>query len=110
MKYIIKESQINNVVFWYLNSQDFVQTEVGLYSILFFNSESDGYAQIRYDKDDGWCGINRHLAVEISSYFSLGLYESAQVIINWVEDTLKVKVADSNILAVENFHLLKIPV
>ena len=91
MKYLIKESQINNVVFWYLDNQDFIQIEKNN-RIYFVNSESDKYAQIRYDKSDGWCNVNYDLIQEISSFFSLQESDSKEVIGMWVENTLQMKV------------------
>jgi len=70
MKYLITESQLDRVIFRYLNNQDFVQIENN--NIYFVNSEGDAIAQIKYDKNDGWCYINYKLIEEISSFFSLG--------------------------------------
>jgi len=94
MKYIIKESQINNVVFWYLDNQDFIKIERSR-NIYFVNSEGDEYAQIRLDKDDGWCFININLIREISSFFSLQPYDSKEVIGRWVDNTLRMKVTNT---------------
>ena len=91
MKYIIKESQINNVVFWYLDNQDFIQFNRGNY-IYFVNSDDDEYAQIRYNKSDGWCNIDIDLIKEISSFFSLQSSDSKEVIGRWVENTLQMRV------------------
>jgi len=94
MKYLIKESQINNVVFWYLDNQDFIQINKGN-KIYFVNSEGDEYAQIRYDKSDGWCFININLINEISSFFSLQRSDSEKIIGKWVENTLQMKVTNT---------------
>ena len=94
MKYIIKESQINNVVFWYLDNQDFIQIEKNN-KIYFVNSESDKYAQIRYDENSEVCFINLDLIKEISSFFSLQRSDSKEVIGRWVENTLQMKVTDT---------------
>ena len=94
MTYIIKESQINNVVFWYLDNQDFIKIERSR-NIYFVNSEGDEYAQIRYDKSDGWCFININLIREISSFFSLQPYDSKEVIGRWVDNTLRMKVTNT---------------
>ena len=91
MKYLITESQLDRVIFKYLDNQDFIQIEEGS-SIYFVNSESDEYAQIRYDEDSEVCFINIDLNKEISSFFSLGRDESQKVISRWVENTLKMKV------------------
>ena len=108
MKYIIKESQINNVVFWYLGNQDFIQIEKNN-KIYFVNSESDKYAQIRYDKSDGWCNVNYDLIQEISSFFSLQESDSKEVIGMWVENTLQMKVKGTNRFAFLLLPALRIP-
>ena len=91
MKYLITESQLDKVIFRYLDNQDFIQIERdnGIY---FVYSENDKYAQIRYDKDDGRCGVNYDLINEISSFFSLEPYDSKEVIGGWVKNTLQMKV------------------
>ena len=94
MNVLITESQLDRVIFKYLDNQDFIQIEIGD-SIKFVNSEGDEYAQIRYSKDDGWCYINYELIKEISSFFSLGEYESNKVIGKWVENTLQMEVTNT---------------
>ena len=91
MKFLITESQFDKVIFRYLNNQDFIQIEKNN-NIYFVNSEGDEYAQIRYNKSDGWCGVNYDLVNEISSFFSLQLSDSKEVIGRWVENTLQMKV------------------
>ena len=91
MKYIIKESQINNVVFWYLDNQDFIQIEKNN-KIYFVNSEGDEFAQIRYDEDDVECLIYIDLIKEISTFFSLQSSDSEEVIGRWVENTLQMRI------------------
>ena len=94
MKYIITESQIDKAVFKYLDNQDFIQIDKND-KIYFVNSEGDEYAQIRFDKDDGWCGIHIELIEEISAFFSLQEYDSEKVISRWVENTLQMKVTNT---------------
>ena len=91
MKYLITESKLEKVIFRYLDNQNFIQIEKNG-SIYFINSEGDEYGQIRYDKEDGWCGIYYKLIEDISSFFSLQEYDSKQVIGRWVENTLQVRV------------------
>jgi hypothetical protein len=91
MKYLITESKLNQVIFRYLDNQDFIQIKGGN-RIYFVNSEGDEYAQIRYDKKDGWCGIYYKLIYEISIFFSLEESDSKQVIGRWVENTLHMRV------------------
>ena len=54
MKYLITESQVDRFANIYLDNQDFIKINAPE-SIYFMNSKDDEYAQIRYDKDDGWC-------------------------------------------------------
>ena len=96
MKYLITESQLDRMIFKYLNNQDFIQIVKGN-RIYFVNSDDDKYAQIRYDEDDGWCFIHTNLVKEISSFFSLGLSGSEEVIGRWVENTLQMKVTNTAI-------------
>ena len=91
MKYLITESQFDKVIFRYLTNQDFIQIDDND-SIYFVNSEGDKYAQIRYDKSDGWCNIDIDLIKEISSFFSLQSSDSKEVIGRWVENTLQMRV------------------
>jgi hypothetical protein len=95
MKYLITESQREKVIFKYLDNQDFIQIEKKGDKIYFINSEGDEYAQIRYDKDDGWCGIYYELIKEISSFFSLEESDSEKVIGRWVENTLHMRVTNA---------------
>ena len=107
MKYLITDSQLNKIIFDYLNSQDFIQIEKGN-KIYFVNSENDKYAQIRFDKEDGWCFIDYDLIREISSFFSLRLYGSEQVIGRWVENTLQMKVTNTTLVTYADGLVLRI--
>ena len=93
MKYLIKESQFDKVIFKYLDNQDFVVMNEDEY-IYFLNSESDNYAQIKFDKYDSWCNISIAQIDEISSFFSMREYDSERVIVRWIEDTLQMKVTN----------------
>ena len=95
MKFILTESKMEQVVFNYLDNQDFIEVE-GDNNVYFINSIDNEYAQIGYDKDDGWCNITRDLLEEISSFFSLEYLDTKKLIGKWVENTLQMKV--SNIL------------
>ena len=88
------DKDLERVLFSYLDSQDFIQIEKNN-RIYFVNSEGDEFAQIRYDKSDGWCYINYKLVNEISSYFSLQRSDSEKVIGRWVENTLQMKVTNT---------------
>jgi len=108
MKYIITESKLNQVIFKYLDNQDFIQIEKND-SIYFINSEGDEYAQIRFNKKDGWFGIYYKLIEDISSFFSLQEYDSEQVIGRWVENTLQMKVTNTVVPRITFGHELRIP-
>ena len=94
MKYLITESQFDKVIFRYLNNQDFIKIEKNN-RIYFVNSEGDEFAQIRYDKEKGYCMLKQELVKEISSFFSLELSVSKEVIGRWLENTLQMKVTDT---------------
>ena len=85
------KSQIDKIVFKYLDNQGFVQfdTNDGIY---FVNSGDDEYVITKYDKDDGWCYIKYKLIEEISNFFSLQDFDSEEIISRWVENTLQMKV------------------
>lgn len=90
MKYLITESQFNNVVFKYLDNQDFVTMEYGTYEY-FLNSENDEYAQIKFSKSSRWCTIERKLMFEIASFFSLEYHEAMSLIARWVESKIGIE-------------------
>ena len=108
MKYLITESQFDKVVFKYLDNQDFIQIE-RKDKIYFVNSEGDEYAQIRFDKDDGWCMIYYELVNEISSFFSMEESDSKEVIGRWVENTLQMKTTNTADTVFYKQILLRIP-
>jgi len=102
------DKDFERVIFSYLDGQDFIQIERdnGIY---FVYSENDEYAQIRYDKDDGRCGVNYDLINEIFSFFSLERNDSEQVIGKWVENTLQMKVTYTTIFFSSFQNELRIP-
>ena len=107
MKYLITESQFDKVIFKYLDNQDFIRIDKGE-RIYFVNSEGDEYAQIRFDKKNGFCYIYYKLINEISMFFSMEESDSKQVIGRWVENTLQMRATNTKredwwrFLAVEN--------
>ena len=91
MKYLITESQIDRVIFKYLDNQDFIQIEKND-SIYFVNSEDDEYAQIRFHYKNSNCYIYTGLIDEVASFFSMESYDAKETIGIWVEKTLNVDV------------------
>jgi hypothetical protein len=107
MKYLITESQIENLATMYLDNQDFIQVKAPK-SIYFMNSKDDEYAQIRYDKNDGLCYVSYDLLNEISSFFSLQNSDSEKIIIKWIENAINMEVKRFGI-TLSNFMALKVP-
>jgi len=90
MKYIIKESQIDRIVFKYLDNQDFIiKNSVALNVTYFVNSENDKYSDslIQYYKSSE-CVMSFELIDEIAKFFSMEFNSSKYVIARWVENTL----------------------
>jgi hypothetical protein len=108
MKYKITDSQLESVIFLYLDNQDFIKIEKSN-RIYFVNSENDEYAQIRYNKSSGWCYASWELVGEISSFFSLEEFDSEKVIGKWVENTLQVRVTHTDLVASYYDYSLRIP-
>ena len=102
------DKDFKRVLFSYLDSQDFIQIKKNN-RIYFVNSENDQYAQIKFDKDDGWCFINFDLIKEISSFFSLQRSDSKEVIGRWVENTLQMKVTNTWTHVFNCWDKLRIP-
>ena len=94
MKYLINESQFDNVIFKYLDNQDFVKKYV-YNNVYFVNSKTESIDKslITYDGLDGKCFVRYSLLLEISDFFSIGLNESKKVISLWIEKTLQERVS-----------------
>ena len=110
MKYLITESQAKiAATFLKLDMKNFIQIKKNN-KIYFVNSEGDEYAQIRYDENSEVCFINLDLIKEISSWFSLQRSDSKEVIGRWVENTLQMKVTDTDWgKERETYTVLRIP-
>jgi hypothetical protein len=90
MKYLITESQLDRVIFKYLDNQDFIVIKMDN-RLYYVNSEGDEYAQVRYHPKDRWCTIHYDLIEEIGNFFSLDTYQSIGVINKWIENKLGIK-------------------
>jgi hypothetical protein len=96
MKYLITESQIDRIIFKYLDNQDFIIKKMSSGSITYFvNSEGDEYGDslIEYFRS-GDCGISFELIHEIKDFFSIEFNNSKYVIARWVENTLDRRVKE----------------
>jgi hypothetical protein len=104
MKYLITESKLDNVVFKYLDNQDFIikkspKTSFGFSNIIhFLNSSEDLYTDslINFYRD-GDCWINHELIDEITTFFSLDFNDSKYIIGRWVENKLDTNVREVHV-------------
>ena len=105
MKYLITESQIDKVIFKYLDNQDFIVTGNDT-SLFFVNSDDDKYAQIRYDYDIPWVGMSDNLCKEVSSFFSISKEDSQKIIGLWIKHKFKI----SGVMVVQSYLRNEVPV
>ena len=94
MKYLITESQLDKVIFRYLDIKNFIQIKRGS-AIYFANSEGGEYidSSIEYFRG-GECVIIFGLIDEIKDFFSIEFNNSKYVIARWVENTLDRRVKE----------------
>jgi hypothetical protein len=91
MKYLINESQIDKVIFKYLDNQDFIVKRMNSDNITYFvNSENDEFSGglIQHYRSGGECVMSFELIDEIATFFSIEFNSSKYVIARWVENTL----------------------
>jgi hypothetical protein len=91
MKYLITESQIDKVIFKYLDNQDFIIKKMNGDNITYFvNSENDEFSGglIQHYRSGGECVMSFELIDEIAEFFSMEFDSSKYVIARWVENTL----------------------
>ena len=105
MKYLITEGQFDKVIFKYLDNQDFIQINKGD-NVYFVNSEGDKYAQIRYDYDIPWVGMNDNLCKEVSSFFSISKEDSQKIIGLWIKHKFKI----SGVVVVQSYLKSEVPI
>lgn len=92
MKYIITESQMDNFIFMYLDSQGLVQVKKDN-RIYFKKYEEDVTSIIVYHEESGVCMLSAKVINQISDFFSMDKSDSKVVIAKWVEKTLGVEVS-----------------
>ena len=91
MKYLINESQIDKVIFKYLDNQDFITKRMSGDNITYFvNSENDEFSGglIQHYRSGGECVMSFELIDEIATFFSIEFNSSKYVIARWIENTL----------------------
>jgi hypothetical protein len=104
MKYLITESQLDKVIFKYLDNQNFIirnstKTSFGVSNIIhFLKSESSFRADslINFYRD-GECFINFELIDEIAKFFSMDFDDSKYVIARWVGNKLDARVGEVHV-------------
>jgi hypothetical protein len=91
MKYLIRESQFEKVVFRYLDSLNLTMDE-NMSAYVFYgaypNEEADSGRVIVLFKVDMGCYINSDFAQDICDVFSLPSWKSLDVIGKWIENKL----------------------
>jgi pectate lyase len=97
MKIIISESQELDVkkkfIFMLLNNKNYNLIEIDDDGTIYFVKKiGDENAEIRYDKNDGWCDISYDLISFLSKLTGFERSEVQELIGNWVEHTLQMKV------------------
>ena len=112
MKIIISESQElkskKKIILFLLDKQKYNLVEIGD-RIYFVKNIGDERAEIRYDKDDGWCGISYDLVSFLSSITSFQRPEVQELISKWIEHTLQMEVKSNHSLMQEFKTVLNIP-
>ena len=107
MKLIITKSQkdriVEKLIFKHLDRQNYNQLDIGD-RIYFVKNIGDKYADIRFDKSDGWCGISYELASFFSRMMGIEMFDIEDVVGRWVEHTLQMEV-----IRTFNFQHLTIP-
>jgi hypothetical protein len=95
MKLIITESQkdkiVKKLIFKYLDKQSYNQIEIKD-KIYFIKNVGDKYADILFDKSDGWCSIHYDLILFFSRMMGIERSDIRDVIGRWVEHTLQMEV------------------
>ena len=101
MKYIITESKLDNIIFRYLDNQDFViyddKKKFNSYTH-FLNSDSDNISQISvyvrnaFGEVRNWVFVNPDLTEELSNFFPIDKQDCLDIIGDWVSNTLSIKV------------------
>ena len=112
MKLIITESQkdrvVEKLIFKYLDNRNYNQLDINN-RIYFVKNIGDQYADIIFNKSDGWCGVSYELISFFSRMMGIERSDSRDVIRRWVEHTLQMEVKDILFEPKRRNHLLNIP-
>ena len=99
MKYLITESQLDSIIFKYLDSQKFFTLKVDG-DIYFWPSEVHwrenlSYAIIGFHSKYKDCHVSCDLITEISNVFSTSLEDSLTIVKKWVEYNYDIEIGES---------------
>jgi hypothetical protein len=104
----MKSKVIEKFVFDYLKKQDYklVDTNNRIY---FVKNIGDEYADIRFNKEGGWCWISYDLVSFLSMMLSTERSDILNVINRYVENTLQMEVTYNGLCAIPQQNMLRIP-
>ena len=106
MKYIIPQSRLHQVIFKYLDMQNFNMVKKGDY-IYFTENVGDKYGFLKYYSYNGSLFIFNVFADKISNMFSLPEEDIEWIISSWVEKTLGGEYGVYNVYNTYRFLILK---
>jgi hypothetical protein len=92
----------------YLTTQNYNQLDIKN-RIYFVKNIGNQYADIRFDKSDGWCGISYELISFFSRMMDVEESDIKEVIGRWVEHTLQMEVKATKACRWQAHALLNIP-
>jgi hypothetical protein len=105
MKYLITESQVNKIIFKYLDNQDFVK-DATKDDIFFLNSINDEQGVIVFNKKKGMLYISFALVDEIAKFFSISNVHSSNLITDWAQGYIDQRIRLNYIAATNHRGLL----
>jgi hypothetical protein len=105
MKYLITESQVNKIIFKYLDNQDFVKDATSK-EIFFLNSINDEHGVIVFDKKKGMLFVSYELIEEIAKFFSIPNVHSLNLITDWAQGYIDQRIRLNYIAATNHRGLL----
>jgi hypothetical protein len=112
MKIIISENQElkakKKIAFFLLEKQNYNLVEIGD-NIYFVKKIGDEYTEIRFDKSNGYCYVSYGLYSFLTSMTGFQESEVQELISNWVEHVLQMKVKYNIRAFVAKLPALNIP-
>jgi len=97
MKFIITESKMEQVIFNYLDNQDFIVK--GNKNARFLTSEDDVDGVIDYSSISEMCYFQKEFVDEIIDFFSIEKVTAGDIIAKWVSNRLNVPVVGYGIFS-----------